>query len=146
MTTQRRLWTGLGLLLLASFGVLLWMGREIYHTMPPVPQRVVDTSGQVVYTGAQIDRGREVWQCVGGQQLGSIWGHGAYVAPDWSADWVHREARARLDAMAQQRFGQLVADGVGRVERCHRFLEDHAHAITANIRHGPFADVEHIVA
>ncbi len=105
MQTQRRLWTGLGLLLLASFGVLLWMGREIYHTTPPVPQRVVSASGQLLYTGAQIDRGREVWQSVGGQQLGSIWGHGAYVAPDWSADWVHREALAQLDAMAQARLG-----------------------------------------
>ena len=33
-----------------------------------------------------------MWQSIGGQQLGSIWGHGSYVAPDWSADWLHREA------------------------------------------------------
>src|SRR3954464_13503611 len=29
-----------------------------------------------------------------GMQLGSIWGHGGYVAPDWSADWLYREAVA----------------------------------------------------
>jgi hypothetical protein len=32
----------------------------------------------------------------GGQQVGSVWNHGSYVAPDWSADWLHREAFAPL--------------------------------------------------
>src|SRR5690606_26731936 len=34
-------------------------------------------------------------------QLGSIWGHGGYVAPDWSADWLHREAVQLLDLWAR---------------------------------------------
>jgi nitric oxide reductase subunit B len=37
---------------------------------------------------------------MGGMQIGSIWGHGAYVAPDWTADWVHREAAGVLDIRA----------------------------------------------
>ena len=28
---------------------------------------------------------------------GPIWGHGSYVAPDWTADWLHREAMFILD-------------------------------------------------
>jgi nitric oxide reductase subunit B len=39
-------------------------------------------------TGELITSGQNVWQSIGGQQIGSIWGHGAYVAPDWSADWA----------------------------------------------------------
>jgi nitric oxide reductase subunit B len=39
---------------------------------------------------------------MGGMELGSIWGHGGYVAPDWSADWLHREALAVLDIWSRQ--------------------------------------------
>ncbi len=94
MQTTRRLWLGLGALLVASFGLLLWMGREIYHQAPPVPLQVVTTEGQVVYTADDFTSGRQVWQSIGGMQLGSIWGHGALVAPDWSADWMHREGES----------------------------------------------------
>ena len=97
MSPQRRLWTILGLMLLGSFSVLLWLGREIYRTMPPVPTAFATPAGQVVYTRADIETGRQVWQSIGGQQLGSIWGHGSYVAPDWTADWLHREALEWLD-------------------------------------------------
>ncbi|GAP65602.1 nitric oxide reductase large subunit [Mizugakiibacter sediminis] len=109
MNATRKLWTTLGLLLAASFAVLLWMGREIYHAAPPLPERVVDAGGRLLYTRDDILAGRDVWQTTGGQQLGSIWGHGAYVAPDWSADWLHREALALLERMAQARYGEAYA-------------------------------------
>ena len=73
-------------LLVASFAVLLWSGGEIFRAAPPMPEQVVSRDGQVLYTRADIEEGREVWQSIGGMELGSIWGHGAYVAPDWSAD------------------------------------------------------------
>ncbi|HVT33647.1 MAG TPA: nitric-oxide reductase large subunit, partial [Rhodanobacteraceae bacterium] len=101
MSTTTKLWIALGTLLGVTFLVLLGMGREIYHQAPPVPERVVDASGATIFTRADIDAGREVWQSFGGQQLGSIWGHGALVAPDWSADWLHREATAMLDGWAR---------------------------------------------
>ena len=44
-------------------------------------------------------------QSIGGMQLGSVWGHGGYVAPDWTADWQHRELVAILDAWARSAFG-----------------------------------------
>jgi nitric oxide reductase subunit B len=39
-------------------------------------------------------------------QLGSIWGHGAYQAPDWTADWLHRELTAWLDLAARDQYGK----------------------------------------
>jgi nitric oxide reductase subunit B len=102
MGTYRKLWIGLGILLVSSFAVLIWAGGEIFRAAPPVPERVVATTGEVVYTRADIERGRQVWQSIGGMQLGSIWGHGGYVAPDWSADWLHREAVAILDDWARE--------------------------------------------
>ena len=101
MTTTRKLWLGLAVLLLASFSVLLWVGKEVHQQAPPLPDAVVTTGGATLYTRADIDQGREVWQSIGGQQLGSIWGHGALVAPDWSADWLHREADAMLELLAR---------------------------------------------
>ena len=32
-----------------------------------------------------------------GQEIGTIWGHGAYLAPDWSADYLHRQSVIVLD-------------------------------------------------
>src|SRR5690606_17298627 len=49
----------------------------------------------------EIQRGQSVWQAMGGMEVGSIWGHGAYVAPDWTADYLHREIVGVLDAYAQ---------------------------------------------
>jgi len=109
MSATRRLWTGLALLLAVSFAVLLWVGGEIHRTMPPMPGAVVTTDGRTLYTRADIEKGRQVWQSIGGQQLGSIWGHGSYVAPDWTADWLHREATAWLDLLAQRTAAQPYA-------------------------------------
>ncbi len=110
MNSTRRLWMVLGALFLASFGALLFMGSEIYRQMPPIPSAVVSESGEIVYTKDQIQRGRQVWQTLGGQQVGSIWGHGAYLAPDWSADWLHREATTLLDIFAKQTHGRSFND------------------------------------
>ncbi len=100
MNASRRLWIGLSILLVVSFSVLLWVGSEIHRVMPPIPAQVVTDYGRTQYTRADIEKGRQVWQSIGGQQLGSIWGHGSYVAPDWTADWLHREALAWLEIEA----------------------------------------------
>ena len=110
MTSSRRLWWALGAMFLISFGVLVWIGGDIYRQAPPMPERVVAEGGATLYSRADIEHGRQVWQTTGGQQLGSIWGHGGYVAPDWSADWLHREAVALLDLWAQREFQRPYAE------------------------------------
>ncbi len=102
---DKRLWIALAVVIAASFAVLGFFGHRIYQNAPPIPARVVDTSGRVIFTGDDIRNGQNVWQSIGGQESGTVWGHGAYVAPDWSADWLHREATAQLDRMARERFG-----------------------------------------
>ncbi|HEY5711767.1 MAG TPA: nitric-oxide reductase large subunit [Allosphingosinicella sp.] len=96
----RRLWIILGASMAIMFGTLLYFGVQIYHTKPPLPSAVRAASGQVIYTAEDIQRGQAVWQSTGGMQQGSIWGHGGYVAPDWSADWLHREAIALRTGLA----------------------------------------------
>jgi nitric oxide reductase subunit B len=98
---HRRLWVLFGAAIFAAFFILGFFGREVYRQAPPIPERVVTTDGMLLMTQNSILTGQEVWQSTGGQQLGSIWGHGAYQAPDWSADWLHRESTALLDVWAE---------------------------------------------
>ena len=98
----RKLWLGFIAVMTISFAVLLYYGREIYRQAPPIPDRVVTTDGALLFTGADIKDGQNVWQSIGGQEVGTVWGHGAYQAPDWSADWLHREAVYMLDKLALQ--------------------------------------------
>jgi nitric oxide reductase subunit B len=110
VTDTKKLWKVLGGILLVSFGILLFMGRQIYLTMPPIPAEVRTASGETLYTRADIQTGQKVWQMVGGHQMGSVWGHGSYVAPDWTADWLHRESVALLDLWAERETGRKYAD------------------------------------
>ena len=104
-----KLWVGLSVVIITSFAVLGYFGREIYRQAPPIPERVVTTEGVVLFLGQDIKDGQNVWQSLGGQEVGSIWGHGAYVAPDWSADWLHREATWLLDHWAHDQHGKAYA-------------------------------------
>lgn len=96
----RKLWLGFALVMSLSFFVLGYFGYEIYMKAPPIPLEVKTTSGKTLFTRNDILTGQSVWQSIGGQELGSVWGHGAYVAPDWSADFLHRELVLLLDNWA----------------------------------------------
>ena len=110
MRNTNRLWRWLGLIFVLSFGALGYLGWQIYLTAPPIPKQVVTTEGDVLFTGEQVQLGQQAWMAAGGQQLGTVWGHGAYVAPDWSADWLHREAVAlgALRTAEQQQGGRAL--------------------------------------
>ncbi|MCZ4338988.1 nitric-oxide reductase large subunit [Shewanella colwelliana] len=104
MSKQRLTAIALIVVLIASFTVLLSIGSEIYREKPPIPTAFVDEQGSPIFTKNDIEQGQLVWRSMGGHQLGSIWGHGSYVAPDWTADWLHKEAQAWLDITAQARY------------------------------------------
>ena len=97
---MRRLWIALAVVLGVSFGVLGWVGSRIYQDAPPIPDRVVSDRGEMLFETGSVAAGQDVWRSLGGQELGSVWGHGAYVAPDWSADQLHREATGLLERWA----------------------------------------------
>jgi len=106
----KRLWTGFAVVIIFSFAVLGYFGVEIYNQAPPVPDRVVTSEGRELFTGQDIKDGQNVWQSIGGQEVGTVWGHGSYVAPDWSADWLHREAVYILDRWAEAQHGRTFAE------------------------------------
>ncbi|MCA9236505.1 MAG: nitric-oxide reductase large subunit [Planctomycetales bacterium] len=98
---MKRLWFAFVGVLVVSFLVLGWIGTRIHDEMPPIPSKVVTTDGRTLIDEGRIGAGQNVWQTMGGMEVGSIWGHGSYVAPDWTADWLHREAMFILSVWAR---------------------------------------------
>ncbi len=107
MGKYAKYWYTLIGVLIVTFSLLGYYGVEVYRTAPPIPAQVlVQGSDQPLYTKEGILDGQTAWQSIGGMQLGSVFGHGAYQAPDWTADWLHRELLAWLELSAQQLYGK----------------------------------------
>ncbi|MFC0183100.1 hypothetical protein ACFFJX_11240 [Pseudarcicella hirudinis] len=100
--TPKKLWQWLAGVIITSFAVLIFYGVDIYRKIPPIPDKVLTTEGIIVAKGQDIKDGQNVWQSIGGQTVGSIWGHGAYIAPDWSADFLHRESLLLLEELTRK--------------------------------------------
>jgi nitric oxide reductase subunit B len=115
----------------ACFTVLIFGGAQISKHKPPIPERVVSPTGEVVLTGEDIRLGQRQYLSRGGQQTGSIWGHCAYLAPDWSADALHRMGvataglvagrpgltQAELDALPPGEHGRVQAEVAAELRR-----------------------------
>ena len=78
MKETKRLWIALAIVIFSAFFILGWFGRELYRKVPSIPQSVQTPTGKTLMTRDDILRGQQVWQSIGGHQVGSIWGHGAY--------------------------------------------------------------------
>ncbi len=103
---MKKYWIAFIAVVVLSFGVLGWQGFEIYHHKPPIPTAVLTTDGKVMLTRDDIENGQNVWQSIGGMEVGTVWGHGSYVAPDWSADWLHRELTFILEDWSKAQYGK----------------------------------------
>src|SRR5690625_833751 len=117
-----------------------WMGVAVNRQVPPIPERFVTPNETVITTKTQILDGQSGWQSTGGMQIGSIWGYGAYQAPDWTADWLHRELLAWLDLAAQENYGmrydeleasqQVMLEAQLKVEYRTNTLDPETHVLT----------------
>ncbi|MAM00251.1 MAG: nitric oxide reductase large subunit [Alteromonadaceae bacterium] len=114
MANYRRLWLILIAILGITFTLLGYFGFEVYREAPPIPDYVVTEDGRQLMTEETILDGQTAWQSVGGMQLGSIWGHGAYQAPDWTADWLHRELVTWMELASMETYGLPFAELNGR--------------------------------
>jgi nitric oxide reductase subunit B len=103
---MKKLWIILIAVFLFSFAILGWVGTEIFRQAPPIPAQVVGSDGKLLIGDGEVLDGQNVWQAMGGMQVGSIWGHGSYVAPDWTADYLHRESLFILNEWSQSGFSK----------------------------------------
>jgi nitric oxide reductase subunit B len=80
------------LVFLLGFAVLGFLAYRTYLAGPPTPQRVVDPNQRVLMTGEDIQPGQRVSLRRGLMEYGSVFGHGGYLGPDYTADYLRRAA------------------------------------------------------
>ena len=90
--------------MLFGFSVLIGLTVEAYRQAPPIPAKVVDPTGKTVFTREDVGAGQQVFLKYGLMANGTIWGHGAYLGPDFSATYLHNWAVEAADQAAQARF------------------------------------------
>ena len=81
---------GVALVLIFGFFVMGILVYRTYTASMPMPDKVVTEAGEVLFTGADITRGQELFQARGLHEYGSVVGHGAYLGPDYTADYLRR--------------------------------------------------------
>lgn len=84
----------LAFVLIYGFAVLITVTYKAYDGRPPIPETVTDSEGNLLFTGNDIREGQSVFLRYGLHDNGSVWGHGAYLGPDFSADYLHQVAMA----------------------------------------------------
>ena len=99
---------GVLLILLLEFAVLIWIatGTYIRDVGPPVPETVEDASGTVIFTGDNIISGQELFLKKALMNNGTVWGHGAYLGPDFSAEYLHNLALETSKHLSLQNYNK----------------------------------------
>ena len=97
------------IVMVLGFAGLITITHLAYRNAPPIPAQVVDAQGRGVFSGEDIIDGQTVFLRYGLMANGSIWGHGAYLGPDYSAEALHRMGEHTADAIAQRQYGQPFA-------------------------------------
>src|SRR5512147_1723050 len=98
------------LVMIVGFTILAIITVETYDNAPPIPERVVDDAGRTIFTRADVLRGQEVFFKYGLMEHGTLWGHGAYLGPDYSAEYLHRLAEICNDQHAREGAGRPLAE------------------------------------
>jgi len=108
------------LVFVCGMAVLIFMSVQSYRYAPPIPESAVDSSGAVIFSRQDIESGQEVFLKYALMQNGSIWGHGSYLGPDFSAAYLHELALDTGNAIARKEFNAdlavLDADQRSRVD------------------------------
>lgn len=94
------------LVLVVGFAVLTWVSVRSYSDAPPIPAGVVTPAGETIFTGDDIIAGQQVFLKYGLMENGTIWGHGAYLGPDFSAEYLHTLALDAAQTYAGRAYGK----------------------------------------
>ena len=105
-------WWKIGVIftIFVGFSILIFITVRAYKDAPPIPLKVVNARGETVFTGEDILAGQQVFLKYGLMENGTIWGHGAYLGPDFSAAYLHTLALEAAETWRPSRF-TAVPDG-----------------------------------
>jgi nitric oxide reductase subunit B len=90
---------GVALVMVFGFLIMGVLAARTYSDSMPLPQRVVGQDGQTLYTEQQITSGQRIFLRRGLQQYGSVMGHGGYLGPDYTAEYLRLSADHVGDAL-----------------------------------------------
>ena len=101
-------WWRMGVLIamIVGFSVLIGVTASAYQFAPPIPDTIVDVKGATLFTGDEIRAGQAVFLKYGLMENGTIWGHGAYLGPDFSAAYLHALGLDVAAAVSNQAYGK----------------------------------------
>ena len=108
---------------LVGFTILGILAYLTYRDQPPIPQRVVAESGETLFTRDDILDGMNVFQRYGVMEYGSIYGHGAYLGPDFTAEYLHRRPCSSHDNTSARPF-RAHPPGSGSAAELHQNAYD----------------------
>lgn len=94
----------LAIVILIGFVILIIITKLAYNQAPPIPEKVSDEQGQIISSRDDIENGQTIFLRYGLMDNGTVWGHGGYLGPDFSATALHRTAQVTAQALAQQQF------------------------------------------
>ncbi|GAA4283817.1 cbb3-type cytochrome c oxidase subunit I [Brevibacterium daeguense] len=114
---------GVALVLIFGFFVMGVLAYRTYTHSMPLPEQVVSEQGDVVYTGEEITSGQNVFLTRGIQQYGSVVGHGAYLGPDYTAEYLRLSSEHINDSLEQQNV-QEPAAATAEMQRTNRYDEE----------------------
>jgi len=97
------------LAMIVGFTILSIVTVETYNHAPPIPLRIVDAAGGAVMSREDILQGQEVFLKYALMEHGTLWGHGAYLGPDYTAEYLHRLAEISRDTISISRHGKPYA-------------------------------------
>src|SRR6185437_3736596 len=96
-----RSWLQIAVLTFAvGFGIMGYLAYSIYNEHAPIPDRFVGPGGNTVFTRADVLAGQQLFAARGLMEQGTIFGHGAYLGPDFTADALHS-----MKAAMQRQYG-----------------------------------------
>ena len=124
-----------------GFAVMGFLAIRTYTDSMPQPKQVVSEQGEVVFTSAEITRGQQTFVRRGLQQYGSVMGHGGYLGPDYTADYLRRSSELVLDDLTnsgiQDPQGALV-----EMMRTNRYDKTTGDLVFTDLQIEAFSDVE----
>ncbi len=94
------------IVIVVGFSILIGLTVRAYRDAPPIPEQVLGESGELIFTGDDIHAGQQIFLKYGLMENGTIWGHGAYLGPDFSATYLHALGLAAANSIAMERYGQ----------------------------------------
>src|SRR5215469_12447038 len=94
----------------AGFAVLILLTVKAYENAPPIAEKFVNSTGGVVFTADDVVAGQQVFLKHGLMDNGTIWGHGGYLGPDFSAQSLHILALDLADRIARERLRRGYTD------------------------------------